>query len=349
MRRGILLASTGSPSSYDREDVKTYLREFLMDEHILDMPYFLRWFLVNKIIVNKRSLKVSKRYEQIWMDEGSPLHVYGNRIAARIEKLSGLPVVTGMNYSQPSFAEALRVLKERGVVEVLVIPLFPHYAYSTYVSLEHAIGRAAYQVSSNWQIYIKKPYYNDAAFINIYADFLQAHWQRSNIDVNDNHHVLFSYHSIPYSHLQKADKDSHCLQENCCEQESAAWERCYKKQTQVTTHLLAEKLQLQNFSLSYQSRFLGKKWLSPFTDKTLEKLGKQNVSLSILSPAFVIDNLETLEELGIRGKASFLQAGGKAFDSVPALNASPTLAHLFTDWCINENLHDFFFPLPKKL
>lgn len=312
-----------------------------MDEHVMNMPYFLRWFLVHKIILNKRVPKVAKRYKQIETAEGFPLDVHSRSLAKQIHQKTYLPVEVGTSYSSPSFVEALQRLKAKAVAELLVVPMFPHYAYPTYRSMEDDLRNIAFQVSSNWKVYVKKPYYNDEAYIKLLADVFAP-------QVNtQTDHVLFSFHSVPFSHLEKVSGRDACSKK-CSKEDCSATGTCYLYQLEETVSLLSEKMNLQNYSLSFQSRFMGKKWLSPFTDKELARLGKENKSLKVITPGFVMDNLETLEELGIRGRDTFLAAGGKDYEVIHCVNNHARLASIISDWVQTENLHSPFTPLLKK-
>lgn len=340
MNRGVLFANTGSPLTSSEEDVRQYMQTFLMDEHIIDIPYFLRWFLVNKIIVKKRVPKVAARYRQLETEQGFPLHYLSENLARQVQKQTFFPTELGMSYSEPSFRQALEKLKNKGVAEVLVIPMFPQFAYPTYSSIMESLRKIAYQVSPNWQVYIKIPFFQDPHYISLLAEHV-SHY------VMPHHHLLFSFHSVPLTHLQKVNHKL-CDKADCMKPDCWSEPSCYQKQVEKTVSLLSQKLHYKNFTLAYQSRVGGRKWLSPFTDHEIIRLAQENKSLRVIAPGFLIDNLETLEELAVRGKDAFLKNGGSDYEVLPCLNDSKALAQLISEWATTEDLFSLFNPLLRK-
>lgn len=340
VNRGVLFANTGSPLSSSENDVREYIRTFLMDEHIVDIPYPLRWFLVNKIILKKRVPKVAARYRQLETKQGFPLNYFSENLAKHVRQQTFFPVELGMSYSEPSFRQALEKLKNKGVAEVLVIPMFPQFAYPTYSSIIDSLKKVAYQVSANWQVYIKIPFFQDPHYIALLAEHV-AHYTMP------HHHLLFSFHSVPLSHLQKVNQKL-CNETDCTKPDCFNEPSCYQKQVEKTVSLLTQKLHHKNFTLAYQSRIGGRKWLSPFTDHEIIRIAKEDKSLRVIAPGFLIDNLETLEELVVRGKDAFLKNGGSDYEVLPCLNDSKALSQLISEWVTSEDLFSLFNPLLRK-
>ncbi len=313
----------GSPDSTEVKDVKRYLDQFLMDGRVIDSPWLLRAILVKGIIVPFRAPKSAEAYKTIWTKEGSPLVVLTRQLQQALQPQVDAPVVVGMRYGNPSTADAFEELlrKEPGLEEVLLVPLYPHYAMSSYeTAVEHAM-EIYRKKKYTFKIKTVPPFYNNPAYIDALSASIAPYLQQ------EYDHILFSYHGVPARHIKKSDTTgSHCLQVNdCCAVASPAHATCYRHQVFTTTRLVTERLKIpaNKYSLSFQSR-LGKGWLEPFTDIRLEQLPKEGVKkLLILCPAFVSDCLETLEEIAERGKESFLGAGGEAYTMIPCMNTQP--------------------------
>ncbi len=313
----------GSPDSTEVKDVRRYLNEFLMDERVIDMPLIPRTLLVRGLIVPFRAPKSAEAYKTIWTKEGSPLIVLTKQLQQALQEKITEPVAIAMRYGSPSPQQAYELLLQQhpDLEEVILIPLYPHYAMSSYETAmeyakeQHAKGKYSFKLT------VIKPFYNEPDYINALASNMQP-WLAKEYD-----HILFSYHGIPERHIRKSDTTGcHCLQvNNCCEMDSPAHATCYRHQVFTTTRLVTEKLNIpkNKYSISFQSR-LGKGWLQPFTDIRLEEMPKEGIKkLLIVCPAFVSDCLETLEEIDERGKASFMQAGGEAYTMIPCLNTHP--------------------------
>ncbi|MEO7524144.1 MAG: ferrochelatase [Ferruginibacter sp.] len=322
-KRGILLMNLGSPDSTATSDVKKYLNQFLMDERVIDIPYIARLLLIKGIIVPTRAPKSAEAYKTIWTDRGSPLVDLTRQLQHALQQLVEMPVEIAMRYGNPTAKDGFDNLMKRapGLEEVIAVPLYPHYAMSSY---ETAVEHAKEVHSSNKYSFILefvKPYYNNDGYINALAERMRPYLNK------DYDHILFSYHGVPQRHIRKSDiTGSHCLKtNNCCDMASPAHEYCYRHQCFTTTKLVTEKLGIpQNrYSVSFQSR-LGKGWLEPFTDIRLEAMPKEGIKkLLIICPAFVSDCLETLEEIAIRGKETFMEAGGLEYEMIPCLNVEP--------------------------
>ncbi|HMG82099.1 MAG TPA: ferrochelatase [Ferruginibacter sp.] len=322
IKRGIVLMNLGSPDSTEVKDVRRYLNEFLMDERVIDTPYVARLLLVKGLITPTRAPKSADAYKTIWTKEGSPLIVFTKQLQAALQKLVEEPVEIAMRYGSPSPQEAFDNLlrKHPDLEEVIAVPLYPHYAMSSYeTAVEHA--KETYK-KNNYKFELKfvAPYYNDADYINALADNMRPYLTK------DHDHILFSYHGVPGRHIKKSDiTGNHCLKvSDCCNVASPAHAHCYRHQCFTTTRLVTEKLGIpkDKFSISFQSR-LGKGWLEPFTDIRLEQMPKEGIKkLLIICPAFVSDCLETLEEIEDRGRETFLHAGGDKYTMIPCLNTN---------------------------
>jgi len=328
--KGIIIINLGSPESPSEADVKRYLKEFLMDKRVIDINPVLRAFLVKGIIAPLRSASSSEAYKSIWGERGSPLKAITEDFAAAVRPKLDVKLAVCMRYGNPTPLDALNELGK--VDEILIAPMYPHYAMSSYeTALEH-VKAAVRARDKSIKIKALKPFYNEPGYISALAASIKPYLERENFDA-----VMFSYHGIPVRHLQRSDPTkNHCyMGADCCSVKSDAWKYCYKHQVGVTTKLVAEKLGLpeNKVILSYQSR-LGKGWIEPFTDKLLEELPGRGVKkLLVVCPSFVADCLETLEEINIRGKELFLQNGGKKLVSAACLNVSPEWVETFANYC----------------
>ena len=314
----------GSPNSTEVSDVKKYLTQFLMDERVIDYPWLLRKILISGIIVPFRSPKSAEAYKKVWTKEGSPLVVITKQQQAALQQHVEEPVEIAMRYGQPTMESAFEKLLTRvdGLEEVLAIPLYPHYAMSSYeTAVEHA-KTVHKQNKYDFKLSFLQPFYSEAHYIDALSEAIRPYLQQ------DYDQILFSYHGLPQRHMTKADPtNSHCLKvANCCEVPSAAHATCYRHQCWTTTQLITEKLQIpkEKTGFSFQSRLGREEWLKPYTALRLEELPKEGVKkLLVVCPAFVSDCLETLEEISMEGKEEFLHAGGEEFTFIPCMNVQP--------------------------
>jgi ferrochelatase len=319
MSKAILLVNLGSPDSPSVPDVRRYLNEFLMDGRVIDVAWPLRRFIVGMILIN-RPKESAHAYEKIWTKDGSPLVVTSKHVQAALQARLSVPVELAMRYQNPSIESAVNNLKARGATEVLLIPLFPHYAASSYETAAVRVLEIA--IKSGMKVTVQPPYYNDpdyiAALVASAADFLKR----------DYDHLLFSYHGIPERHLRKADPTgSHCLQRvDCCTAASPAHATCYRAQCFATTAAFVKLAGVppEKYSVSFQSRLGKDPWLKPYTDYELLRLAQEGKKrMLVICPAFVSDCLETIEEIGMRGCADFMGASGKEFTRIPCMNEHP--------------------------
>lgn len=323
-KSAVLLLNLGSPDSTSVPDVKRYLREFLGDERVIDKPGspLLRKILVNGIITTFRAPKSAHAYESIWTPEGSPLIVTSKQTHAKLQRRTSLPVELAMNYGNPSIPDVLRRLVAQGVDRLLLFPQYPHYAMSSWETVVVKVQREATVIAPEMKIECVQPYYGDADYIDALVASARPFLQQP------HDHLLFSYHGIPVRHLTKGDSSrAHCqVVKDCCTTCSPAHATCYKAQVTRTTHLFAAKAGLDpaKWSISFQSRLVGEPWLSPYTDKLFEELPKAGKKrLLVMTPAFVTDCLETLEEIRVEGAEDFKAAGGEEFTHIPCLNDQP--------------------------
>ena len=326
------MINLGSPDSTSIKDVRKYLDEFLMDERVIGKSYWFRWFLVKVIILNTRPRKSAKAYKKIWWKEGSPLIVLSKRLFDKVTKLVKFPVALAMRYGSISIFKGLKELDDKGVKNITVLPLYPHYAMSSY---ETVVEKVKDEVKTNFphlKIKTVEPFYNDKKYIDLLCKKI-----KSTISKIEYDHILFSYHGIPISHLKISDPtNSHCYKvKDCCNNHSDAHKFCYKHQVLETTELVIKKLKIDKnkYSNAFQSRLPNEAWLKPYTDDELVRLAKEGKKkLVIVTPAFVTDCLETLEEIAMEGKEEFLEAGGKSYHYVPCLNDDDDWAKLISKW-----------------
>ena len=322
-KRAILLMNLGSPDSTSVPDVRRYLMEFLMDGRVIDYPWLFRKVLVGGIIVPSRAANSAEAYETIWTKEGSPLVVLTRQLQEALQAKVEEPVEIAMRYGNPSMEEGFERLLQRlpGLEEVIAVPLYPHYAMASYeTAVEHA-KEVHKRKKYAFKLEFVPPFYNDPGYLLALSELIRPYLTRP------YDHILFSYHGIPARHLKKTDPTgNHCLQSaGCCDMASPAHAFCYRHQCFTTTREVVKALNIpaEKHSNSFQSR-LGKGWLEPFTDIRLEQMPGEGIKkLLILCPAFVSDCLETLEEIAMRGRETFLKAGGEEYTMIPCLNTDP--------------------------
>jgi ferrochelatase len=322
MSKGVLLVNLGSPDSTAVGDVRRYLREFLMDGRVIDVAWPLRALIVGMVLIN-RPKQSAEAYRKIWTPGGSPLIVTSRRVQAKLqERVTTVPVELAMRYRSPSIQAAVSRLAEEKVDGVLLIPLFPHYAMSSYETVVKRVKQVAAQVAPGMRIEVQPPYGDAPDYIAALAASARNHLEAG------YDHLLFSFHGVPVRHLRKSDPTGgHCLTAlDCCNVASPAHATCYRAQCFKTVAAFVKQTGVPagKYSVSFQSRLGRSSWLTPYTDAELAELPRRGIrKLLVICPAFVSDCLETLEEIGIRGRATFLSAGGQEFALVPCLNEHP--------------------------
>jgi ferrochelatase len=330
--KGVLLVNLGSPDSPEPKDVKPYLEEFLMDERVIDVPKWLRTFLVKGIILNTRPKRSAKAYKKIWWEEGSPLIVLSERLQNKVQELSSVPIALAMRYGKPSIATGLAELHEKGVDEVLLVPLYPQHAMATTETIVVLAEELRAKHYPQMQFTHLPAFYKHPDYVRVLSNSIQEFLQQKEWE-----HILFSYHGVPERHIRKSDvTKSHCaIDGQCCQTPSKAHQYCYRHQCYETTRLVAEYLELKpgTYSTSFQSRLAGDKWLQPYTDKTVENFAKNGTQkMAIVTPAFVSDCLETLEEIGMEAAEEFEENGGEKLHVVPCINDRDDWVKVLSRW-----------------
>ena len=340
MKKGVLLVNLGSPESPTAKDVKPYLNQFLMDEYVIDVPFLLRALLVRGIILQTRPKKSAAAYKKIWWDEGSPLIVLSKRLQAKIQQQVSVPVALGMRYGNPSIESALQELNDKGITEVLLFPLYPQYAMASTETILVLAEKLRKEKFPHMSFTIIPAFYNQKDYIRDLSNSIEKHLESFEYD-----HLLFSYHGIPERHIRKSDvTKSHCkIDGSCCNTPSPAHEFCYRHQCYETTKQVVEFLGIEEgkYSQTFQSRLAGDKWLTPYTDVEINKMPKKGIKkLAVVTPAFVSDCLETLEEIAMEANHEFKANGGEEFFAVPCLNDgdewSKTLSRWVDQWAFQN-------------
>lgn len=333
VKRAVILMNLGSPDSTHVKDVKRYLDEFLMDERVIDKPYLQRYLLVRGIITRFRAPKSAEAYKSIWTDEGSPLMVLSYQLQQALQTEIEEPVELAMRYGSPSPKTAFDNLKAKylSLEEVILVPLYPHYAMSSYETAVVYAEQLHKKGKYNFKLTTLKPFYNNDAYVDVLAESIKPYLQQ------DYDQILFSYHSIPERHILKVTPGSaHSLtNDDCCGTGSVTHKYCYRHQCLESTKLVVKKLEIPDgkYAVSFQSRLGRAEWLKPYTAMRLAALPGEGVKkLLVVFPAFVSDCLETLEEIAIEGRHIFLTAGGAEFTSIPCLNVHPKWIKTLAGW-----------------
>jgi ferrochelatase len=331
--KGVLLVNLGSPDSTETKDVKSYLKEFLMDGRVIDLPKWFRTFLVKGIILNTRPKKSAKAYRKIWWKDGSPLIVLTERLQEKIQKKVSIPVSIAMRYRNPSIHFGLENLAKKGVNEVLLVPLYPQFAMATTETILVLAEEIRAKYFPEMKFTSLPSFYNHPDYVRVLANSIQEFLKDKDLE-----HLLFSYHGVPNRHIRKSDiTKSHCkMNEKCCFEDSPAHKYCYRHQCEKTTQNVAKYLDLTEgtFSTTFQSRvsILGS-WLRPYTDKTVEAFAKNGIKeLAIATPAFVSDCLETLEEIGMEAAEDFEDKGGEKLHVIPCINDRDDWVNVMSRW-----------------
>ncbi len=316
----LLLVNLGSPASTSVADVRSYLNQFLMDPYVIDLPWPVRRLLVSLILI-KRPEQSAHAYASIWWDEGSPLVVLTRRLQAVMrEQWAHGPVEIAMRYGEPSLDTVLTRLSSQGVRNITLAPLYPQFADSTVTTVIEEAKKVVQAKKLPVQFKLLPPFYDQPEYIDALVASTSAYLEQS-FD-----HLLLSFHGLPERHLTKLDPTgSHCFKDaDCCRNASpAVLATCYRAQCMRTAAAFAEKMGLPEgkWSVSFQSRLGRAKWIEPYTEARLDELAKQGVKrLLVMCPAFVADCIETLEEIGDRGREQFVEAGGQELVLVPCLN-----------------------------
>jgi ferrochelatase len=327
--KGLLLINLGTPDGCQTSQVRAYLKQFLMDPYVIDIPYLARWLLVHGAILPRRPAASAKAYQKIWTDRGSPLHFHhldltdGVRAHLEQSRPKEWKVEAGMRYGQPSIQSALEKLQRAGVTDCYVLPLYPQYSLAATESSIVETQRAARAVAPTMKLRLGGAFFEHPEFLGAFAEIARKSLQDYAYD-----HMIFSFHGLPERQVKKTDRSAggNCLvSASCCDRMTEDNRDCYRAQCYATARGLARLLGLSSdkYSVSFQSRLGRTPWIRPYTDElyaTLPKRGIKNVA--VMCPAFVADCLETLEEITIRGRADFIGHGGEDLRLVPSLNSS---------------------------
>lgn len=330
MKTGVLLVNLGTPDAPETGAVRRYLRPFLSDPRVIDIPAAVRWFLVNLIILPLRPRKSAEAYREVWTDEGSPLLVHGKALRDAVsERLADVPVELAMRYGNPSIQRGLDALHAQSCDRIVVFPLYPQYASSSTGSTLEVVYKTMAEEWNTPHVTVVPPFFDDEGFVKAFAAV-----GRPTLEELQPDHVLMSFHGLPERHMTKSDEgEGHCLSDGCCERMVDANRNCYRAQCYVTARALAAELGLEEgtWSVAFQSRLGRTPWIQPYTDEVLPALAKKGVKrVAVYCPAFVADCLETIEEIGMRAKEDFTEAGGERLELVPSLNASEAWADAAT-------------------
>lgn len=338
-RNGVLLINLGTPDEPSPEAVGRFLREFLMDGYVLDIPAPLRWPLVNVAIVPRRRKQSAKLYQKIHSADGPPLLFHTKELAREVSSQLAAAedqylVKFGMRYGNPSIASALKELRAENVEQILVLPLYPQYAESSFETAVVETRKRAGELGCAHKLSFLPPFYADPHFINACAQRVTDHFAE-----HSPNHIVFSFHGVPVRHIKKLDQSqSHCLiKPNCCDEIGAVNQNCYRAQCFLSARAIREQVGLseQFCTTSFQSRFGRTAWVGPATDEALRNLARGGVrKLAVFCPSFVSDCLETLEEIAIRGRETFLEAGGEELKLIPSLNTHPVWVAAVSKWII---------------
>jgi ferrochelatase len=324
----------GTPTAPSAREVRRYLREFLSDPRVLDVPRPARWLLLHGLILPFRPRRSARAYASVWTPEGSPLLVHSRALAQGVAKALGpdFRVELAMRYGEPGIPRALERLDAEGVGRIVVLPLFPQYAASSGGSTLQAVYSEAGRRWSTPAIDALPPFYDDPGFLRTLAEVARPHLHRFRPN-----HVLLSFHGLPERHVRKSDRTgTHCLvRGSCCDAIGAANRDCYRAHCFATARGLAARLGLPagGWSVAFQSRLGRTPWLRPYTDERLPELARGGVRrLAVATPSFLTDCLETLEEIGIRGRAQWRECGGEELLLVPCPNAHPLWVETVAGW-----------------
>ena len=317
----VLLVNLGSPKKLNKRSVKQYLKSFLSDDLVVDIPKFFQQLILHAFILPFRPRKTLHAYEQIWTKEGSPLITSTKKIAKKLSKKTNWRVEIAMRYEEPSIKKALKILKDEGFNKLFVVPLYPHNAMATTMTTELEVRKISESLYNDLELVFIKPFYNNKKYIEALKKSIEPY-----IKDKDYDKLIFSYHGIPKRQAKKTDvTGSHCFESgDCCDLDSLGSANCYKAHTVQASNKVAKELGLNDnkCEIAYQSR-IGPGWLTPFTDKRLSEMPNKDLkSVIVVCPSFISDCLETLEEIEIRGRDTFMNAGGKEMTYVPCLNDS---------------------------
>ena len=340
-KKGVLLVNLGTPDSPSVKDVRKYLREFLMDKYVIDLPYITRWFLVNLIIAVFRAPKSAVIYQQVWTKEGSPLKIYGLKVQKLLQQRLGLDIHVSfaMRYQNPSISVAIKELQSKGVNDLVVIPLYPQWASSSTKSSIEKVKEELKAHNYSPKVRFVENFVKNEKFIAAIAENGNKHWKTGKFQK-----VLFSYHGVPERHILKDCNNNHCqLDKNCCSIYAENNKLCYRAQCYETSRLIAKAMNLNetDYSVAFQSRLETRAkdpWLKPYSDVVTAEFPNNGIkNVLAFSPSFVADCLETTIEVGDEFAEIFKENGGETWQLVESLNDSPLWIEALEELATKEN------------
>jgi len=323
MTKAVLLLNLGTPAEPTAKGLRQFYKYFFSDPYVFDMNPVGRWLLRNLIIQPFRAPKTAKDYAAIWMEGGSPLKVYADRLQQSVQEAftaagEDVLVVNGMAYSAPFIADSMAELERQGVRDILVLPLFPQYSTATTASVFHGVKQAAAKWQDAPSLKFVNDLYAEPEFIKAWVELVNQYLQPGSVD-----HVIFSYHGLPEQAIKKIDTEDVCHFGNCCQKISDSNRLCYRAQCVATTAGIVDAMGWESdfYSIAFQSRFGRQVWIQPYLDQhILEQVQSGRKKIAVLTPSFVSDCLETIHEIGIEYRHQFMEAGGEVFTLIPNLN-----------------------------
>lgn len=339
-KTGVLIINLGTPDSPSVGDVRKYLREFLMDGRVIDIPYWRRFLLIHLIIAPFRAPQSAKAYHELWTAEGSPLKIYGQKLEDLLQYSLGdaFSVKLAMRYQSPSIKDVLKNFENRGFKKLIIIPLYPQYASSSSGSTVEEVMR----VIKSWEVIpeikIVSQFFDHPLFIKSFAEIGRKYMAQERFD-----HYLFSYHGLPEHQIKKSSCDNYCRLGDCCSVSNGKNQYCYRAQCFETTRRLVKELGIkkEEYTVCFQSRLGKTPWIKPYTDDIIKQLAGRGIKRVLtFSPAFVADCLETTIEIGVEYKNLFLESGGEHWQLVESLNVHPTWVKCLKQLCLCEERSD---------
>ena len=334
-KTGVLLVNLGTPDSPSRGDVYKYLKEFLLDKRVIDIPWLKRNLLVRGIIAPFRSGSAAKLYQMLWTENGSPLKYYGEKLAEGVQESLGdnFVVKLAMRYQNPSIPNMIDELMSQDVKEIIVLPLFPHYASASTGSVHEEVMRVVGTKFNTVPLKFIGSFYDYEPMIDVFIDNAKKH------DLDSYDHFLFSYHGLPQRQIKKSDTCDHCLKDGCCDTLTNKNRYCYSAHCFATTRAIVKKMGLKEgqYSNCFQSRLGKDPWVQPYTSDVIEKLAKEGKKrMLVFCPAFVADCLETTIEVKVEYQEEFEEKGGEHIDLVDSLNDHPKWIEGVKDLILKE-------------
>jgi ferrochelatase len=326
MTKAVLLLNLGTPSEPTAKGLREFYKYFFADPFVFDFNPVARWLLRNLIIIPFRAPRTAKDYQAIWMEEGSPLKVYADRMETALQRMfddagDDVRVFTGMSYSKPFIWDAMDAIRQEGIEDILVLPMYPQYSTATTASVFHEVDKQSKKWDRAPSIHYVQDLFAEPAFIRAWAGLIAKHLTPADFD-----HVIFSYHGVPEKTIKKHDPQDYCRFGECCNAITEANRQCYRAQCAATTRGVVQALGWSegSYSMAFQSRLGPIPWLQPYLDEHILELVEQGKKrVAVVTPSFISDCLETIHEIGVEYHEEFMEAGGEQFQLVPNLNDDP--------------------------